>query len=374
MIFDNQLRNLLIVGPLPPPIGGSPLTLQVILNELKEYSTIQTSVINTSPSTKVNKKMTGFNLEKVKRMFFILIKFYQMIRKQDVVLVFANDLFAFFLVPLLVMSSRLYKKPIFIKPVGSNLDLFIEQKGKLVKKIMLYVIKSSEGLLAQTKVLTDYFQNQGCKNAFYLPGCRPIKIIDNNPREPSENLRIIYLGHITIFKGPLVLLDALKILEKRGILNITCDFYGPIHDNVENQFTQKIEDTYCAYYKGMVEPGMGSEIISHYDLLVLPTCYDTEGHPGVIIEAMHVGVPVITTQKRTLYELITPGENGLLVPAEDAPALAEAIQTMMDGELRKRMGKANLIKGFEFRSDIVVGKLVNYLFNNSNNKSEILKS
>lgn len=361
--MSNNPKKLLIIGPLPPPVGGSPLTLQVILEELKKYPFIISSVINTSPSIGVNKKMTGFNFEKVKRMLSILYKFHRSIRKNEVVLIFANDLFAFILVPLLVLGAHLYKKKVYLKPVGSNLDLFMESNGKLVKSIMLSVIKSTNGVLAQTKLLTEWFLQQGCKNALYLPGCRPYQSFTTNNRIQSDKLRIIYLAHITILKGPLVLLDAMKILEERNCFNIECDFYGPIHDNVEKQFKQKLQNTLSANYKGMVIPGMGSEIIAHYDLLVLPTCYDTEGHPGVIIEAMHVGIPVIATQKRTLYELITPGDNGLLVPSGDPFSLADAIEYMkVNVDKRINMGKANFSRGFEFRSDVVVGKLVEYLF------------
>ena len=224
-------------------------------------------------------------------------------------------------------------------------------------------IKSVNGLLAQTKLLAEWFQSQGCKNALYLPGCRPFQNFEANHREPSNQL-IIFLGHITKLKGPLVLLEALQVLEKRQCLNIVCDFYGPIHDNVASQFIKKIQDTQTANYGGMVDPGMGSKIISQYDLLILPTCYETEGHPGVLIEAMHVGVPVIATQKRTLYELITPGENGLLVPAGDVISLANAIELMkQNSEMRLKMGKANFAKGYDFRSDVVVEKLVKILFN-----------
>ncbi len=356
--------NLLIIGPLPPPIGGSPLTLQVILEELKKYSNIIPTVINTSPSTKVNKKMTGFNLEKVKRLFSILYKFMLLVRKNDVILVFANDLFAFILVPLLVLGARINKKKIYLKPVGSNLDQFMEKNGEIVKRLMLFVFKSTNGLFTQTKLLTEWFQKHGCKNAYYLPGLRPYQSFHRKEKDPSDQFRIVFLAHITLLKGPLVLLDALRILEERNCLNIECDFYGPIHDDVEKQFRQKLNNSKSANYKGLVDPGMGSEIISQYDLLVLPTSFDSEGHPGVIIEAMQVGIPVITTQKRTLYELVTPGENGLMVPAGDADSLANAIEFMaLNADARIRMGKANFSKGYEFRSDIVVGKLVEYLVN-----------
>jgi len=96
---------------------------------------------------------------------------------------------------------------------------------------------------------------------------------------------------------------------------------------------------------------------------VLPTYYDTEGHPGVLIEAMHAGVPVISTQVRTFPELITNGVNGFLVPTQDSYFLAEAILILaVDPILRKKMGVANHLKGQEFRADYVVTQLLKIIF------------
>jgi glycosyltransferase involved in cell wall biosynthesis len=113
----------------------------------------------------------------------------------------------------------------------------------------------------------------------------------------------------------------------------------------------------------MAEPGTGPQLIAHYDALVLPTYYDTEGHPGVLIEAMHAGVPVISTQVRTFPELIANGTNGFLVPTQDSPALADAIHLLaVDPALRKTMGEANRCKGREFRVDVVVASLLKVIF------------
>ena len=51
---------------------------------------------------------------------------------------------------------------------------------------------------------------------------------------------------------------------------------------------------------------------------------DRDGIPNVLMEAMAVGVPVVTTPISGIPELIDDGVNGLLVPSEDAQALAEA--------------------------------------------------
>ncbi|HKU51145.1 MAG TPA: hypothetical protein VJQ25_01665, partial [Nitrospira sp.] len=105
------MKTLLFVGPKPPPIGGSPLTVQAMLEELAFYPTVQVKLISTSPGLDVRKKMTGFNFEKVWRSIVILPKYLWFIPKSDAVLVFANDLFAITLAPVLLFLARLFRKP-----------------------------------------------------------------------------------------------------------------------------------------------------------------------------------------------------------------------------------------------------------------------
>lgn len=359
----NSQKDLLIVGPLPPPIGGSPLTLMTMLEELRNYPNIRVKVVNTSPLRNVRKKMTGFTFEKVSRMFSILSKYQKEIRGCDAVLVFANDLFAFVLVPILLWLAHLNSKPFFMKPVGSGLDLFMESHGKFIKSIMLKVLRSMDGVLSQTQYLAEWLKKEGCRNSFYLPGCRPYHPVQSSHRQSDTEFRLIFMGHITRLKGPLFLLEALQALEKSNMIRVSCDFYGPIHDDVRKDFEAALIATPSAHYQGSSEAGKATEIIAGYDALVLPTCYDTEGHPGVLIEAMHAGVPVISTQIRTLPELVEHGVNGLLVPVGNSHALGDAImQLAADCELRRKMGEANFQRGNEFRSDAVVSKMLGYIF------------
>jgi glycosyltransferase involved in cell wall biosynthesis len=75
-------------------------------------------------------------------------------------------------------------------------------------------------------------------------------------------------------------------------------------------------------------------------VFVLPSRY--EGFPNGLAEAMALGIPCIATRCRTgPEELITDGENGLLVPVEDPEAMAEAIDRLLgDPALRERLGAA----------------------------------
>jgi glycosyltransferase involved in cell wall biosynthesis len=357
------MKTLLLVGPKPPPIGGSPLTVQAMLAELERYPGVRVALVNTSPGLDVRKKMTGFNFEKVGRTVSIVPGYLRQIRGSDAVLVFANDLFAITLAPVLLLLARLHRKPFYLKPVGAGLDLFIEAQVKPLRQYLLGVLHRTDGILAQTKRLRDDLVKMGLGHAHYLPGCRPTPSIKTVRSDSPGELRLIFLGHITRLKGPLILLDALQSLEGTCATRISCDFYGPIHDEIRDEFLARLGSMPRVRYRGMAEAGTASELIAAYDALVLPTCFSTEGHPGVIIEAMHARVPVVSTRIRTLSELVTDGENGFLVATGDAAALADAIRRLaLDPALREKMAEANCRRGREFRADVVVAQLLKIVF------------
>lgn len=307
--------------------------------------------------------MTGFNLEKVRRLIFILFEYIQESRNCDAVLVFANNLFTLTLVPWLLMWARFHHKPFFIKPVGGDLDLYLVAKQGLFRKVLLRVLRAAEGVLAQTQLLQATLEKLGCANTHYLPGCRSLPPITGMRNRNMDELRLVFLGHIMRDKGPLVLLEALRLLAKESNVRVICDFYGPIHDEIHGEFIRQLKTTPSARYCGVANAGSGAKVISGYDVLVLPTYFICEGHPGVIIEAMHAGIPVISTQHRAIPELVTNGENGILVPVQDRQALAGAIEEIaQDGTMRNRMGMANYQRGQEFRTDVVLTKMLKIIF------------
>lgn len=67
-----------------------------------------------------------------------------------------------------------------------------------------------------------------------------------------------------------------------------------------------------------------SSLLAGLDLLAMPSRF--EGLPLVAIEAMHLGVPVVATEVGGVREVL--GDCGVLVPPEDPPALARAIEDL----------------------------------------------
>jgi glycogen(starch) synthase len=89
------------------------------------------------------------------------------------------------------------------------------------------------------------------------------------------------------------------------------------------------------------------------DALMLPSRAD-EGLPLVSLEAMAAGKPVVATRSGGIPEFITDGENGLLVPKEDVPALATAITRITtDARLRAALGTAGRRRVEAFTWDAV---------------------
>ncbi len=78
------------------------------------------------------------------------------------------------------------------------------------------------------------------------------------------------------------------------------------------------------------------ELFAASDAAVLASVW--ENFPHTVVEALAAGTPVIATDVGGVAEVIRDGVNGLLVPPEDATALADAIRRLAtDDELRERL-------------------------------------
>jgi glycosyltransferase involved in cell wall biosynthesis len=77
-----------------------------------------------------------------------------------------------------------------------------------------------------------------------------------------------------------------------------------------------------------------------FDVFVLPST-GNEGVPQALMQAMATGLPVVTTAVGAIPELVRDGETGLVVPTENAVALADAIARLLaDGALAAWLGAA----------------------------------
>lgn len=359
---DGETRLLLIVGPQAPPMGGATVTMEVLLAELEKHKDIQAVLVDTR-FAKTYRKRRLFQLETIWRASLIFHDYAKRVRDSDAILVFANNGFIVTLVIPLLLFARRHGKRFYLKPIGGDFDLFLEGLPRPLRFILLRLLGRIAGILAQTQQLCTTLRAYGCDNSHYLPGLRPSSPNPHPSANDARSFRLLYLSQIKPEKGVFVLLDALNILADEFASPVACDFYGPVYEDSEAQFFQRLQETPAARYCGIAETGSATQLIATYNALVLPTYFVSEGHPGVLVEAMQAGVPVISTSHRAIPELITHGENGLLVPVQDSRSLADAIRQLAgDPALRARMGEANYRCGQSFRAEVVVPRMLALIF------------
>jgi len=99
-----------------------------------------------------------------------------------------------------------------------------------------------------------------------------------------------------------------------------------------------------------------AEVMSTFDLFVLPSL--NEGMGKVLVEAMAMGKPIIASHVGGISDLVKNEENGLLVPPEDAEAIARSISILHSKPLkRKEMGEKGRAIAVEYGADSMVQKI-----------------
>jgi glycosyltransferase involved in cell wall biosynthesis len=134
----------------------------------------------------------------------------------------------------------------------------------------------------------------------------------------DARLRVLWAGTFSIRKGAHYLLSAWRQLapERSAVLQI----FGA--NNLPPRLTADLARS--IEFSPTIPRAALFERYRAADVLVFPTLCD--GFGLVVTEAFAQGLPVITTPRAGAADLVRHGENGLIVPAGDAAALAAALE------------------------------------------------
>jgi len=155
-----------------------------------------------------------------------------------------------------------------------------------------------------------------------------------------SNNHLVCIGRLSSQKGHFVLLNALALLAKRGIpLKLTLAGDGPLAAELRQQI-RELELDGQVEITGWLSNSEIRDRIANARAVVLPSL--AEGLPVVLMEALALGRPVITTYIAGIPELVVDGVCGWLVPAGNAVQLSQAIESCINAPDYKIqvMGKA----------------------------------
>lgn len=194
-----------------------------------------------------------------------------------------------------------------------------------------------------------------------------------SPVSMPTRSRLVCVGRLCEQKGQLLLIDAANILAKKGIpFELVLGGDGEMRAEIESQIKrygleQNVRIT------GWISSDQVREEILNAKALVLPSF--AEGLPVVIMEAMALRRPVISTYIAAIPELVVNGQHGFLFPAGDVDALAETLEKflLLPIQQLQQMGDAAYARVIERHSVDVEARKLAQLFRDEISKNSVSK-
>lgn len=173
---------------------------------------------------------------------------------------------------------------------------------------------------------------------------------------PQETFEILCVGRLTPAKGQHLLIDAADRLARQGrsvLLRLVGS--GPDEGSLRNH-AGRLTSPMTIIFEGAVNQDRIRSMYATANIFCLPSF--AEGLPVVLMEAMAMQIPCVSTNIAGIPELIRNEVDGLLVPASDLDALTEALARLMDdSELRNKVatsGRARVVEHYNLARNVEV--------------------
>ena len=211
------------------------------------------------------------------------------------------------------------------------------KRGTLKLAILNAVYKRADMFVCQGQMVCDFYKK--------VPN--DIKVVIPNPvngeklpeRVIAPTKRVVAVGRLDKQKNFVMLINSFLTVHAK-FPEYKLDIYGegPEREHLQGLIDEGGAESYitlCGAKKNV------QELIADAELFVMSSDY--EGFPNALLEAMAIGLPVISTDFPTgiAHELIS-AENGITVPVNDEGAMTDAIVRLLaDENARLEMGEAN---------------------------------
>lgn len=271
--------------------------------------------------------------------------------KPDVVLTMPEDTGVYVILALLGMRIPVY--------VSERNNPWVMPNVKITRILRTLMYPFAKGIIFQTEMAKSFFPEYIQKKGIVLPN----PVDDSRIPQPYCGERekwIAAVGRLDAQKNfPMLIRAFHQFAHKHPDYRLVIFGEGRMRGQLETLVTELGEGERISL------PGRSEHVLEEIKkaaMFVLSSDY--EGMPNVLLEAMCMGMPVISTDCPSggPRELIVHGENGLLVPVGDEVALCQAMEGLADEKYASRLAKA----AFEIRPTVtsrdVFDMWKNYLF------------
>jgi colanic acid/amylovoran biosynthesis glycosyltransferase len=248
--------------------------------------------------------------------------------------------------------------------VGHANDIFqrpllLKTKAQRAKKFITISNYNRETLIAQG-IQRERLAVVRCGVSFDIR-------FNHQPWIKNTTLHIGSIGRLIEKKGFDILIRAVATLKQRKVLiRLTIAGDGPLEQELKNLCDQLLISD-CVTLVGAIAHSEVAAWMQSLDMFVL-ACKkdrhgDMDGIPVVLMEAMALGIPVISTNLSGIPELVIHGQTGLLAAPNNSNDLAETIETLMNTPLLADSLIANASQHVskEFEMNANVNQLMSYI-------------
>jgi glycosyltransferase involved in cell wall biosynthesis len=273
------------------------------------------------------------------------------------------------------LAARLASVPIRVNAIDGMGYVFTSHqlRARMLRPMLRYVMRSafngerSVVILQNSDDIALFRQSRiAADRSLRLIKGAGVNLARYRPHEPCAAqtrapLRIVLAARLIWEKGIGEYVEASRILMSEGRSVIFLLAGSPDEGNPAAIRRSQIEEWVCEGL--LVWLGHVSDmpaLLSDVDVVVLPSYY-REGLPTTLIEGAACALPLITTDAPGCREVVSRnGEDGILIPARDAKALADAIRLLDDDRaLGVKLGLAARKRALkEFDESIVLGEML----------------
>ncbi len=261
----------------------------------------------------------------LKHIFTILSKIRKGIKECDRIVLLSAERGCKYLIPYINRHNKKYQKPFVLPLIGISVlhndidslsvedrnSFMVDSNYSLVKRNgkMSEQLKKINYILPETDLLTKIFKEYySLNNVHTLNNFRESQKIDKS----SNNmiLKIVFLSRVMDIKGVFDIMNVVSEIND-GSTKVKLDIYGnkSFNEDEEKQFNNLLNDN--IKFKGLLDNSKVVDAIAQYDLFAFPTRYMGEGTPGVIVESLLAGTPVLTSNFPQAKYLLNDGKDSL---------------------------------------------------------------
>jgi len=326
--------NILIIAPIPPPLTGNSIAVQVLYDKLVKHHKVK--LINLSKGSLVQ----GINsITRVTDVIRILQKVWLYKNNADVIYLSISQSLAGNIRDIFIYLICFNTLSTFIIHLhGGGIKKMIFDKYRLLYKINKYFISRIGGVIVLGQSMMSFFSNIIPKNRIHIvPNfAEDYLFMDQKEIKNKYNninpIRILFLSNLIPGKGFNELVNAYRSLSKDCKDKVRIDFAGGFESvSDKNEFINKINGLDNIHYHGIVGPNKKKNLLYKTHIFCLPTYYYLlEGQPLSILEAYASGCVVISTNHGGIKDVFNDGINGFEVEKKSSISIKLIIEKIID--------------------------------------------